>query len=91
MIIISIVKEVIDNWDPIGLLTHAPRDEYYSEIKEIEQLLKSTNDYIELATGIYDVFIKSFTADVFNKDKFECRLIARKLISSFYDATKGHD
>lgn len=30
-----IIKEVIDNWDPINLLPHAPDDEYDPEIKAI--------------------------------------------------------
>lgn len=28
-----LIKEVIDEWDPINLLSHAPDDEYEPEIR----------------------------------------------------------
>ena len=77
----SIVKEVIDNWDPINLLSHAPKDEYHSEITEIEKLLQSTVDCVELAAGIYNVFLRSFGNVIFQKTHTECMEIAQKLLS----------
>ena len=79
--VMSIVKEVIDNWDPISLLSHAPKDEYHSEIKEIEELLKTTADCAELATGIYDIFLKSFGNVSFQKTHSDCVQVANKLLS----------
>ena len=81
VIIISIVKAVIDNWDPINLLSHAPSDEYHSEIEEIEKLLDSTKDHVKLATEIYNIFLKSFGSVSFLKTQAECTQIAKKIIS----------
>jgi len=76
----NVVKMVIDEWDPINLLSHAPNDEYYLEIKEIEKLLRTTNNYTDLAEGIYEIFINFFGESSFKKDKSECILIARKIL-----------
>lgn len=59
------IKKIIDCWDPIDLLIHAPSDEYHSEILEIENLLDSSKDIFDLTEGIYQVFVKSFGEDVF--------------------------
>ena len=74
------VKSIIDNWDPIGLLFYAPNDEYHSEICEIQHLLKSTDNYLELAEGIYNVFVESFGKEIFVQSKEECELIAKTLL-----------
>ena len=44
----STVKTIIDNWDPIDILTFSPADEYHCEILEIEHLLLTSNDIHEL-------------------------------------------
>ena len=75
------VKKIIDDWDPIGLLSHAPNDEYQFEIEEIQQLLKKVDDSVELSEGIFCIFNKSFGKDVFLKNREECERIARILIS----------
>lgn len=75
------VKRVIDEWDPIDLLFHAPDDEYHSEIEAIQHLLSITDDSGELAEGIFNVFVDSFGKDIFNKSKEECKQIARTLLS----------
>ena len=74
------VKMIIDEWDPIDLLSHAPDDEYHSEIDAIVQLSKSTADINELAFGIYNVFVKAFGGDVFQKTQSECAGIAWKIL-----------
>ena len=78
------VKRVIDEWDPIGLLSHAPEDEYHTEIEEIQHLLSITDDCSELAEGIFSVFIDSFGKEVFDKSEEECKRIARALLSQKY-------
>ena len=75
------IKLIINDWDPINLLIHAPDDEYHSEIREIERLLKTTKNYTDLAEGIYDVFIEAFGNNSFKKSKSECRIIAQKILS----------
>ena len=77
----SIVKLVIDSWDPVNLLSHAPSDEYHSEIKEIEIAASSTTNPAELAEKIYTIFLKSFDAVSFQKTHDECTQIARKILS----------
>lgn len=76
------IKKIIDCWDPMDLLIHAPNDEYHSEIEEIELLLNSSNNISALAEGIYQVFLKSFGKDTFCKSRSECAVIAQKIISA---------
>jgi hypothetical protein len=60
-----IVKEIIDEWDPIGLLNMGcPIDEYDPEIRDIVQLLRNINSVDELAIEINKVFIKWFEEDL---------------------------
>ena len=75
------VKRIIDDWDPIDLLSHAPKNEYHSEIDEIERMLCSTDDFSELAEGIFKVFRESFGDVNFKKSKAECVKIAQALLS----------
>ena len=73
------IKEIINLWDPLDLLSWAPDDEYSSEIAAIEQLIKTTNDYAQLGEGIYQVFLTAFGPDSFQKTKQECAEIAMKI------------
>lgn len=75
------IKMIIDCWDPIDLLIHAPSDEYHSEITEIEKLFISSKNISELTEGIYQVFVRSF-GDCFCKSRSECAVIAKKIIST---------
>ena len=78
------VKRIIDEWDPIDLLFHAPDDEYHSEIEEIRYLLCMTDDSTKLAEGIFKVFAESFGEETFSKSKEECKHIAQILLSQKY-------
>jgi hypothetical protein len=61
----SSVKEVIDEWDPIGLLgMGCPDDEYDPEIRDIIGLLSNIKSVDDLAVGINKVFIKWFEEDL---------------------------
>jgi hypothetical protein len=57
------VKEVIDEWDPIGLLgMGCPDDEYDPEIRDIVRLLSNIKSVVELAEVIHNVFDKWFNS-----------------------------
>lgn len=59
------VKKVIDEWDPIGLLSMGcPDDEYDPEIKDIVQLLSNIESVDEFADGIQKVFFKWFQEEL---------------------------
>lgn len=73
------VKIIIDQWDPIGLLTYSPSDEYDSESDKITKVLQQTNDVKILGEEIYNVFKKSF-GDVFIQSRNECKDIAHKIL-----------
>ena len=77
---LEIVKSIIDEWDPIGLLaTHVPADEYIFEIEQISDIAVNTNDVDKLASGIYQTFIEAFSDTVFNSS-YKNRLdVARRL------------
>lgn len=79
------VKKVIDNWDPIGLLPYAPKDEYDDESSAIcefieEMKLKGEIDEQELAHKIYNVFSTNFGNDIFKSKFDECLDTALKII-----------
>ena len=76
----DIVKIIINEWDPIDLLSHAPSDEYCFEIERIYQLLQLTNNVNSIAEGIYNIFVESFGDDIFIKNMAECEQIAHKLL-----------
>lgn len=78
---INFVKRVINEWDPIGLLCHAPEDEYCLEIAEIQELTCQTSDPEVLTEGIHTIFVNSFGKDVFDKSKEECKHVALSLLS----------
>ena len=75
------IKQIINAWDPIDLLYHAPEDEYHSEIEDIDAALKQTTDVVTLSDFIYNIFTKSFGCN-FQKTKQECLEIANKIIGS---------
>lgn len=77
----NLVKNIIDNWDPIDLFPGAPDDEYRTEIEAIEQLYRFTDNPTKLSEGIYEVFVKSFGEDTFKKSKSECEQIAQMILS----------
>ncbi|WP_141504014.1 DUF1871 family protein [Paenibacillus luteus] len=61
----EIVKQVIDAWNPYGLLPDAPEDEFDSEIRQITAKLMTSESMEELALHIQKVFTTSFD-DNFN-------------------------
>ena len=73
------IKQIIDRWDPMDLLSHAPKDEYDPEISQIESLLRTGPELSALAEGIEQIFIHAFGADNFRRPRSECLAIARKL------------
>ncbi|MCA1063733.1 DUF1871 family protein [Rossellomorea sp. AcN35-11] len=56
----NIVKKIINDWDPVGLLPSAPEDEYEIEIARIVSLLYKADSVITLADGIGQIFTKAF-------------------------------
>ena len=73
----EIIKKVIDKWDPIDLLDHAPSVEYDIESREI--LLKFEQNMKQNGIIIYEVFSKAF-GTTFNKSVDECACIAKKMM-----------
>ncbi len=71
----EIIKKVIDKWDPIDLLDHAPPDEY--DIESWEILLKFQHSIEQNGMVIYEVFSKAFGM-TFTKSVDECVSIAKK-------------
>jgi len=76
------VKEIINKWDPIEMLSYTPSDEYHSEITKVEDILRITKDCEAIADGIFTIFIEAFGEDVFKKTKQDCIKIADKIIST---------
>ncbi len=55
------VKEIVNKYDPIGLLKMGcPADEYDPEIKKITPLLKKYVNKKDFHDKVYDVFVEMF-------------------------------
>lgn len=67
------IKQVIDEWDPIGLLNFAPDDEYDDECQQI--LESYCNDTDKLGETIFNIFKNNFE-DSFTFNKENCINIA---------------
>ncbi|WP_028394054.1 DUF1871 family protein [Bacillus cihuensis] len=79
---LSIVKDVIDEWDPQNFLkSGCPDDEYEVEIQGIVEVLEIVNGPKELAIEINQIFNKAFDTD-FKKEK-ECFVVAPKILRLF--------
>lgn len=74
----EIVKKEIDKWDPIGLLSYAPLDEYDIECREIFSRIQN-NDAKQNGMIIYKIFSEAFGA-TFDKSIDECVYIAKKIM-----------
>jgi len=78
-----ILKEIIDEWDPIGLLeTHSPLDEYDGETQKILSQISDDMNEFDIATIIYNVFLASFNETVFLKSTNECIIVAKKVLNT---------
>lgn len=75
------IKNIVNEWDPMNLFPYAPDNEYEVEIHMIEKFIQS-NDVNEekLTEAIISVFSQSFGNDLFKRKKNECRSIAKKII-----------
>lgn len=76
------IKEIIDFWDPIKLLSFAPQDEYDFEIKQIKNKMLINKDIKtdELALVIQTVFKNAFGEDVYYSDEYIEFNIAKKIL-----------
>lgn len=76
------IKEIIDFWDPIKLLSFAPQDEYDFEIKQIKNKMLINKDIKtdELALVIQTVFKNAFGEDVYYSDENIEFDIAKKIL-----------
>ena len=60
----KVVKRIINDWDPIGLLPPAPDDEYEMEIGRIVVLLHKAESANILAVEIGSIFNQSFDLNI---------------------------
>ncbi|WP_051227066.1 DUF1871 family protein [Butyrivibrio sp. MC2013] len=74
------IKQIINRWDPIDLLSHAPKDEYNFEILDIVDASNKLFKADELAAAINKIFTSSFD-DAFSASMEECMEIAKEIKS----------
>lgn len=72
----NIVRQVIHEWNPYGLLPEAPIDEFDWEIKKIVQSLTVVATVEELARSIQEIFTSSF-GEPFGYER--CFIAAKKI------------
>lgn len=73
---LEIIKKVINEWDPIGLMEFAPQDEYDDECLLIFQEFSKNQE--SLGKVIYDTFNKSF-GEAFQDNLTNCIKIAEEI------------
>ncbi|HAN10721.1 MAG TPA: hypothetical protein DCP90_08950 [Clostridiales bacterium] len=76
------VKIIINEWDPIGVISYAPENTYDQEIKIVCKYLKDVSSTEQLAERIYETFVKQFGTNIFNKKSEECLSVASKIMST---------
>ncbi|GAB6086710.1 DUF1871 family protein [Alkaliphilus crotonatoxidans] len=84
MIIINrkdIITEIINDWDPIGVLPYAPIDEYEVEISEILSYIDSESiiDTSNLAHKIRKIFLSRIDSKSIVFDYRKCYEVAKKI------------
>ena len=79
----NFILKVISDWDPMGLANIAPKDEYLSEVIEIENILSANKNITaeELSKRIKDIFVKNFDCEVFSLEIKEIMPIAEKILN----------
>ena len=64
MILLEIpIRTVINRWDLFKLLSHAPDDEYDSEIEYISKHIQNVNDVTDLAEVVKEAFSNEIEDD----------------------------
>lgn len=81
------IKEIINEWDPIDFFPMAPEDEYSNEILQVENYLSDNVnvDLQTLAIIIDNIFAVSFGRDVYFGDINDCIIIADKILNAIGD------
>ncbi len=79
------LTQIINEWDPIGIISFTPENEYQFEIKKIEDVLLTCNknDVEFLAKEIKKIFTESFGENIFTKQLAECEDIAKKILDIY--------
>ena len=75
------VQNIINQWDPIGLMDFCPRDEYHTEIESIVTRVNENLDYKALGMEIYKIFLESFGEECFKKSLSDCVDIAKNILN----------
>lgn len=76
------ILDIINEWDPIHLMSHSPDDEYINEVNMIEKELVKINDIEVLSNKILEIFKSQFGEEDFKCDIIECRRIAKLILQS---------
>jgi hypothetical protein len=80
-LILGIVTEVINEWDPCSLLeSGAPPNEYETEIMQVVSRLQSGRSAADIATAIYQVFSSAFSRDDIAASS--CDFAAKRLLEA---------
>lgn len=79
---VNLITNIINEFDPLDLIPYSPQDEYYNEIKEIDDFIKNHPhcDVDTLAYQIYDIFMSYLGSDIFTRSIDECKEVAQKIL-----------
>ena len=73
------IKTLIDTWDPLGLLAMGcPKDEYESEIAEIQNLVHKEDSEEKIAETVHQIFSNYF-GEIFDRTIEDCKSIAKQI------------
>lgn len=75
----SIIKSIINDWDPIDIFPLFPEDEYDREIDMVFNAINKLHTKEDLGEEIYRIF-KEQLGSGFLREKEECIEIANKIL-----------
>lgn len=84
-LVFKIVREVIAEWDPYGLLSsEAPKDEFDAEVAKLMTRIPEMKSGEDTALVISEVFSRAFEPELFSKSS--CIDVGNQLFKRLCDA-----
>lgn len=80
---ISHINNIINQWDPIGLMDFCPSNEYHTEIEDIAFQVNKDLSPDDLGAKIYNIFLDSFGEQCFRKNLSDCIDVAKIILKDF--------
>ena len=81
-----VVKQAVDEWDPLDLLTFRPEDAYDEESLRLAAAIDAWMRPATVARLIQDLFVHAFGPTVFTQSLEACVVVADRILRDAADA-----